>query len=192
MSRGRDWELERFVERADRLRHTRLMQKGLSTELSYTFDGRTSPNLIQGQLRQPDEDDLKAFLVDFRPFVLQREPVYVGRVYNQLEQRLTDTDRRDALRISRERWKNGQGQGGFQFFINERHVTPELAIDLYVNGWYFHDDADKRELLETLMVGHGQVLTRWVFLDALRAAIMHVLIVAEVARKSLVDGSLSS
>jgi len=192
MSRGRNWELERFVERADRLRHTRLMQNGLSTELSYKFDIRTSPSLIQGQLRQPNEDDLKAFLLDFRPFVLQREPVYVGRVYDQLERRLTDTERRDALRISRQRWKHGQGQGGFQVFLNERQVTPELAIDLYVNGWYFHDDPDKRELLEKLTVGHGQILTRWVFLEALRAAITHVLIMAEVARISLTDGSLSS
>lgn len=193
IGRGQNWELERFVERADRLRHTRLIQNGFSAELSYTFGGYgSSANTIQGRLKQPNEDDLKSFLLDFRPFTLQRDSVYLGRVYNRLEQCLTNTARRDALRASREGWKQGQRHVGIQFFINEQEVTPELAIDLYVNGWYFHDDPDKRQRLEALTVGHGQILTRWVFLEALRATIMHVLIVAKVTKDSLADGSLPS
>jgi hypothetical protein len=193
MSRAHDWELERFVERANRLWQTRLIQNGFSVELSYAFR-RRAPSLhtVEGRLTQPHEEVLESFLMHFRPFVLQREPVYLSRVYNQLDRRLTNTARRDALRASRERWRKSQRHLGLQFFIDDLEITPELVIYLYINGYHFHDDPDKRERLETLTVGHGQLLTRYVFLEALRATVPHVFLLAEITKESLADGSLAS
>jgi len=88
--------------------------------------------------------NLRAFCTDYRKFTSPDEPVFINRIYNILEARLTDDYLREQLRKSREGWRKAQ-RGAMSFTINDQRITPEHVMDLFINGWVFHMDSAKRQ-----------------------------------------------
>jgi hypothetical protein len=69
-------QLGLFVHRADELGHTRLVRtSGLSGDFSFHFDQKT----FAYKFPLVDEDHLRSFLLTFRQFVMQKEPVFIRR-----------------------------------------------------------------------------------------------------------------
>jgi hypothetical protein len=57
------------------------------------------------ELRQPDEEELRSFLLTFRKFVSEREDVHLFPIHNMLEPLLTSEELRKYLREARSAWK---------------------------------------------------------------------------------------
>lgn len=139
--------LRAFVSRAHALVNRRLVTSGgLDGGFSVNFDQTTGLRLLASHF---DQEDMRAFLTDFRPFVMDGERVHLNRTMNVLDLSLTDSELRVALREIRAGWKAAlQGVIGFQF--NGDTYRADRTFDLIVNGFIFHDDAAKREVLDSV------------------------------------------
>jgi hypothetical protein len=123
--RSEDNKLSLFVERATELGNARLLKTGgLRTDWSVTF----GPGGTEATTYDPDEDDFRSYLLTFRQFVSDDEPIFVNRVASILWQRITDDE----------------------FRFNGERLRPEGLLDLWINGIYFHNDAAKAEKLKRL------------------------------------------
>ena len=135
-----------FIERSDELDRTRLCQSG--SELGVAFkvvEGRTE--IVP---RFPDEEDLRSYLVIFRHFLLKREPVFLYRVFNLCEKALTSEPHKVRARSARVGLKTATVGSGIALINQEKDLTPEDALDLLLNGLYFHSDPKHREYLASV------------------------------------------
>lgn len=59
---------------------------------------------------QPDEDDLRSFLLTLRQFLMPSEPVFLFRMFNLAHKHLTSEELRTDLAASRKEWASFQRQ----------------------------------------------------------------------------------
>jgi hypothetical protein len=100
-------------------------------------------NRVKGmeiRINELDENDLKAYLTDFRKFTLSNDDLNLFRIFRILDQSLTNDDLRQQLRLARQDWKDKLTKGGIKMTFNDVDLTPEYVIDLLINGWVFHSD----------------------------------------------------
>ena len=136
-----------FREKAEELRQSRLLQKGISLKFSITFD-RTKGVLIETE--KPDEEDLRSYLLTFRQFILKKGPIYLPRICNLCLQNITDVDLRKRLAEAKEFWNQDRQSYGMGVEIFDHKITPESATKLLINAHYFHSDPDRIALLKRL------------------------------------------
>lgn len=152
--------LRRFVDRVESLLELRIVRHR-RLDASLTFHGERGKPIVF-QHSQPDEDDLRSYLLAFRKFILKGEPTFVEYVLNVAEKHVVNDSIRQALRDVRREWKRAQA-GSIGLRVNSENVPAALSIDLWINGHYFHDDTTKeRQLREMARVP----LSRWHFLNA--------------------------
>jgi len=72
-------QLGLFVDRVEQLRTTRAVRGGLNSEMSINYHRMHG---MQFRLTEPDEEDIRSFLLTFRQFVSEKEPVFVPSTYN--------------------------------------------------------------------------------------------------------------
>ena len=181
-------QLGLFAHKVEELRSTRLIRFGFSAGFSVSYERMRGVNFSS---REPEEEDLRSFLLTFRQFMADREPVFLHTIYNICYQRLTDERFKRLLAEARQIWKDYLKQGGFKLVWNERKVAPEKIFDLWINGVYFHNDAEKRVFL-TRIAPHEQSLLRNVFLDFLIEGTRQVLYVGNIVRIALREGLISA
>ena len=174
-------DLRTFNARANSLLSRRILTSGgLSLEFSIKF-AQNSP--LQFMTREPDEEDLRSFLVDLRPFTMAKERVHLGRTMNLLNNHLTDVALRDAVRLARSDWKKAQ-RGVIRLTIDGQNYNAERVFDLLINGYWFHDDAAKRDLLE--QIGPiGRLLARQQFIALLQDGIQVVAVTRNIVTAAL-------
>ena len=174
-------QLELFTARVDELRNTRLIRKGFNPGITISW------RRMQGmrfQSQGPDEEDLRSFLLTFRQFISNDEPVFLNRIYNLCQRCITSEQMKGYLIKSREAWKQAHRSSGIKLIFNKRELTPEFVTDLWINGYYFHNDARKVSMLKRLLP-HESMLVRNQFLNYLVDATRHVLYVGNVITVAL-------
>jgi hypothetical protein len=154
-------DLRFFVSQAQQMLNRPLLtSNGLQGGFSLSFNHTTG---LRFTAPEPDEEQFRSFMLDFRPFTMNSERIHLGRTMNLLEQYLSDTELRDAVREVRSQWKLAQ-RGMVGLVINERNYSADAVLSLFVNGYYFHHDSEKRELVESF--GEiGKWLARRTFID---------------------------
>ena len=140
-------KLKLFREKAEELRQSRLLQKGISLKFRIIID-RTKGVLIE--TNKPDEEDVRSYLLTFRQFISEEEPIFIRHIYNLCNQIITDLELRERLAESRELWNEESRGWGIGFIIWDQEITPESATKLLINAHYFHNDPDKMALLKKL------------------------------------------
>ena len=134
-----------------------VQSKSLAVNMHLSFD-RSKGMRLESQ--EPDEEDLRSFLMDFRMFISEKEPIFIPRIRSLIEQGLdASSPLLPALRKSKKLWSQQYKSGLLRLELNGKHYSPEEILDLWINGYYFHNDRAKRMVLEGL-IGPGQVLTR--------------------------------
>src|SRR5579859_4709174 len=104
--------LELFLERVDELAHTDLATSGgLSIEHHIRYDKESG---LTTELREPDENDLRAYLLTFRQFISEGEPVFIGRIYNLCARCLTDDELKHKVADARQHWTLAQKYSGMK------------------------------------------------------------------------------
>ena len=159
-----------FVERVDEAAQTRFLQNFRGTELNIRFDHMKG---LEVKNRDVPEEDLRSFLLTFRQFMMDREPVNLSKMFNFCDRHLTDDALREELRKARTEWKQALKQSPLQLTHNGTDMTPKHVGDLLINGHYFHSDEAKRAQLDSLMP-MGQVLSRYIFLNLITDVIKQV------------------
>ncbi len=134
------------------------------------------------QSHQPAEEDLRSCLVTLRQFLMDKEPVFILRIYNIAQLHLASDELRKHLQDSRRLLSKFQKQGPLRVEINGKELTPERITDLWINGYYFHNDADFRTIENLASSGPGGALARHLFLDYITEAAKQIFYVGNVLR----------
>lgn len=180
-----DERLDLFVRRSKELLNTRIVRAGdLKANMTISA-ARDQP--MDLRTHEPDEEDLRSFLLTFRQFVMKGEPVYVRSIANLLWRRLNGDRIRQELQDARRRFDQAFERGSMRFVLNERHMTPEFVLDLWINGHYFHNDERKARQLEALD-GIAHVFSRQLFLGLLVDSTKYVVFLANLAWAARRDG----
>lgn len=172
-----------FLARVDELLDTRMVrQGGLNVGFSVNADRVKGTSF---EFREPDEDDLRSFLLTFRQFVSGNESVFVNRVHTVCWQCISSDQLKAELSRAQHNWRTATRTGSIQYVENGISNSPEKVLDLWINGHYFHNDRRKVAELSRL-TGFGALLTRQIFLSYLVEATRYILLlrnVIVVARK---------
>ncbi len=172
------------MSKVRQLQATRLLQREFGFEVSVSWQRMQATRF---EMREPDEDQLRSFLLALRQFVAPGEPICLNGIYN-LCNRVIDSDRlKDCLREARRAWRKAFKRGGFDFVVDDRTITPEHIYDLWINGHYFHADEHKRRELERL-IGPERIFARGLFLDLLVEATRQLLYTGNVVTAALREG----
>lgn len=174
-----------FLQKVDELGRTRLIER--TTQIGYTLKYDQTAGM-SFESREPDEEDLRSFLLTFRRFVAQGDPVNIGRIHNIADRRVTSDDLRRHLREAREHWRRDVQVGGMSLVFNGKQISPEYVADLFINGHYFHDEPDKRAKLVSLTEPLEYLLVRHHFLNFIVDGARQVFYVANVLNIAIRDG----
>lgn len=156
-----EWRvLEAFSTYAAQLSRTTLISTDpgdLRLAISASDAGVTS------EVAMPDPDHFRALLLLMRPFVLKKEGTYFGKVVNILRSRLDHP----AFRTYLDRQKaifDGRRLQAMKLFSNGTVINSTETLDLWLNGYEYHRDVDKRTRFEALQ---GETLPAEVSLNLL-------------------------
>jgi len=178
-------QLKLFLERVEELRHCKLLQD-FNIKMSVKW------NEIDGlsfTSKYPNEEYLRSYLLIFRQFILNNEPVFIHKIYNLCQCYLIDEQFKTYLKKSREIWEKSKKNLGIQieykakgiFGKESEEITPELATDLFINGYYFHSDLKKRKILQSIMP-LDEVLLRFQFLSFIQEGTKQVLYMGNIIK----------
>jgi hypothetical protein len=175
-----------FVQRVEELSQRRLVRQGMNSKHTIKWDAISQQ--LTYQAIEPDEEDLRSFLLIFRQFVSDKEPVFISRVLNDCIRFLNSSQLQEYLKKAQGEWKNSfRHMGAFHIVVNERNLTGEYVLDLWINGYYFHNDSDKAAELRRLLTDQLP-LVRMQFLTILTSLTHIILYVGNVIRYGFREG----
>ena len=140
--------LRLFGERVKEMRELPYVKQG--TPCKFHVGADSSAGTIEYEKQQPEEENLRSFLLLFRHFISKSEPVFIRRVFNDCYRCLTDEFLKTQLAKARDDWDRRMDSGPFTMSVRGEEFSPEYALDLWINGHYFHNDPDKAEALAEL------------------------------------------
>lgn len=140
--------LKRFIQRVHELRMRRMVQEWTGYTYSLNVD---SVKGVSVRMEMPDEEDLISFLVVFRQFISEKEPVFLNRIYGICFKRLEPNNQlREQLIKGRQEWQRALKNNGIGLQFNEQSYSPEDVAKLWINGHYFHSDDEKYATLAAM------------------------------------------
>ncbi len=138
--------LRRFRSAVAELQRRSVLRRRNLLNASITFaGGRTK---FKHNLRDPER--VAAFLADVRKFHLKCEPFFLPKIFNWLHLRIRGPELRRDLADLRAAYQAALKQGMLRIVHKGEEFSPEKLLDLYLNGLYFHNDSEKRELIDEL------------------------------------------
>ncbi len=176
--------LHLYRAKVEELRNSRLLQEGFNPGLTINWNKMQGLRFVS---REPDETSLRAFLITFRQFVLNNEPIFINKIYNLCHKYLISDKLKEYLIKSRKDWKEAQKSTGIILVYNKRELNPEFITDLWINGYYFHCDQKKLTILNKILP-HEKMLIKFQFLNFLLDATRQVLYMDNIINASLKEG----
>ncbi|MCR4320416.1 MAG: hypothetical protein NUV74_08820 [Candidatus Brocadiaceae bacterium] len=181
-------QLNLFKTRVDELRQTKIVKEGFNSSITVKYEAQKG---LHFQSVHPNEEYFRSFLLTFRKFVSEKEPIYLNRIYNICQQYLTNEKYKEYLVKSRNIWRESLKSTGFKLTFNGREMSPEVVMDLWINGYYFHDDIEKVNALNG-MLQHEKMLVKYQFENFIIEAVRVVIYVGNVVTVSLKEGQIKS
>lgn len=128
-------QLDLFVDRVAELSATRLARSGgLESSFSIKFDQSGTKFSISN----PDEDDLRSYLLTYRQFISAKDPVFVDKIHATLWRAFDAASHyRTELAHAQASWRRQCRSGMIALSIDGRRFHPALLQDLWINGIYF-------------------------------------------------------
>lgn len=166
-----DDRLDLFVDLADTLRTSRVIQDGFGP----AFSLRANETGMSFTLKEPDEEAFRSFLLGVRPFLSEAEPVFLYAMHNLLHRLVTDEKIRQYLAGARKAWKQAEKADAIHFVLDGHEMQPLEVADLWINAGYFHPgDLKRRKWLQQLQPPVRAYL-RYTFLCYIREATQQVI-----------------
>jgi len=122
----------------------------------------------------PDPKTIKAFILDFRPFVLNDEPVNFDYISNIAYQLAVDVKTKENVVKAKKTWsdllerKKEIPVGGLRLEIDGKKILSQENLNIWINGDYAHLDSDKRQTLSQIRANPMGEISQFVFVDLLQ------------------------
>jgi hypothetical protein len=181
-------QLELYRYKATELYEQPLIQSEYSPGLNINYNQTEGLRVV---FREPDETELRSFLLTFRQFISDKEPVFLNRIYNLCQQHLTSDLLKGHLVDAREAWKQMQKQSGMKLVVDGQELMPERVTRMWINGYYFHTDSEDFRTLQRLQP-HTRPLLRYQFLTFVGEATQNVLYVGHIINIALHEGLVAA
>lgn len=141
--------LKLFIKRWLDMFDSRAFQSGLG--LSYRIKGSPA-NGVDFNLKEPDLEEFRSFLMVFRKFISEKSPIFIPKIYNLVERLIPDAEFKEVFREARQIYNEIQQNSGCNISITTggKTLTQQYVVDMWLNGYYFHDDDEKIKTLERL------------------------------------------
>lgn len=140
--------LDLFIDRAEAL----MREPAVSTfklDVGFTLKAEQG-GPMSAEFREPPETALRSYLLAFRPFMSNDDPLYVDGIHNLLHRAIRGDPLKEKLGSWRSSWQNNRKLGAMRLELNGAAMTPARALDLWINGYYFHNDRAKAAELRRL------------------------------------------
>jgi len=179
-----------FIARSEELQVLRLVKQGMKA--SYNLKWDADDGKLVRTSNEPDEEDFRSFLLLFRQFISNDEPIFINKVFNDCECYLMDEKIKEELRQTRAEWNHiFKKMSDFEMIIDGKSFSSEYALDLWINGHYFHNDADKAAKLNELT---KEIIpfTRMQLFATLPGLTQIIIVVGQGIAKCIRDGKFTS
>ena len=185
--------LTRFVMTVDDFEKTPLMLKRFSSQFTMNYNNeRQSLNWI---FNQPEDNDLRASLLHLRSFICSdNDPFNISNIYNFCYKRILSLESKQRLGDLRKKWKKSLkdwGLNGFKFVFNNQTFTPKDITNLYINGFYFHNDFEKMKIIEAMGGTPAEALSITIMIGLMEDAIVQVEFLKNFILTALKDGQFN-
>lgn len=155
--------LELFDGQVRELLNTKLLEANRNIELTISWK-QAEP--IKTEAALFDEEQLRSFLLAFRPLYMQKEAVYFYKVANIVYRHLDTEYAKEQLARCREDFGKILDKPAGRLVYNNELLTPRRLIDLWFNAYYFHKDPEKAQEFKRISDGIGP-LFQFFFQDSL-------------------------
>jgi len=141
--------LELFIKRTEELLNLRYVNNGMGSKINLKWNAEDMK--MTNEIEEPDKEELRSFLLLFRQFISNDEPIFINRIFNDCEKCLIDDSIKKEVRELRNIWeKIFRKLSPLVIVIDGKRLTSEYVLDLWINGDYFHNDPQKMILKEIL------------------------------------------
>lgn len=138
-------KLESFLLLVEKIRQLKLFSEGLpSAKISYKI---ASEDTYQQKLELPDEELLRSSLLDLRKIFANNKVTNFGLICNLICRKVSDPMIKENIDKIRKAYNNSLKGSAFTIIVDGDKVTPMDALKLWFNGYYFHEDTEKRDKL---------------------------------------------
>lgn len=144
---SKEWiSLRTFKRRALELAQNSLVSGGYDLSANVSWKAGEQPSFTVKTM--PQEEPFRALLLTFRHFWAKDEPSNFLRVLNIAGRHAPDA--REFVGVLRARWNEALFGGLMNMSFNNTPLTADRIFDLWLNGYYFHNDQAKQQELERL------------------------------------------
>lgn len=179
--------LDLFVERTVELLNEPAVHD-FNLDIGFTLNADEGQP-VTSEFRQPPEPLLRSFLMTFRQFVSSGDPLHVNGVHNLLFQHVSGDTMKAKLTARRDTWQRSRQVGAMRLELNGQTLEPADALDLWINGHYFHNDYRKAAELRRL-AGLDGALVRHAALDLVVEGTRYVQFLGWAIQSSRSEGLL--
>lgn len=166
-----------YLRRVEQLRLERAVQQG-HFDISLTLKFEAGGPLV-AHSKEPDEALFRSFLLTFRMFVSNDDPLHVNSIRNAIWVNIRSDELKRYMRDADEKWQRSCQVGALKIITDEGPQVPSRLMDLWINGWYFHNDRRKEAAVKQLMAS-GVPFARHAFLNHVMDATNYVFFLAQV------------
>ena len=151
--------LRRFVDFVDRVRETKLLQRGMPAITNIAWNPGegmkwTCPPYENGELHE--------LLHVLRPLILSREATSFERVTGMLGKKFDSEKFRGHLKLQRTIFENGELKLYMQISLNDQPLLDDATLKLWLYGEQYHTDEEKaatwKEIEKALTVENTRAL----------------------------------
>lgn len=163
-------QIQNFITICKKLASSRFIKEAKNIKFSLSCKDESAKITI-GDF---DEDFLRSFLIDFRKIYLTKEKTNFLRICNLIKKLSKDNEIINNAEKCQERYKYFLKNSTIGFTINEDAQKPEKIIDDWLHGSYFHEDENKKLVIDNLYI--GSLIHKTIFLNTVMD-LVHVSIV---------------
>ena len=147
-------KLDLFLRRFKQLERTRFYSNPKLKNIQYKIKGEKADEgfLTRDEIKVPDEETIKSFLLSFRVFYMEGEHTNFYSICNLLYKKILDKKVRDALITIRSNYTEALNTSFISFNFLGKSYLPKDIIDLWFNAEYFHTDLEKVKELDGILI----------------------------------------
>ena len=173
-----EWQLLiEFAAHADQLDTTEFVRVGISDHCEIIANGSLR---ITNAL--PPVSQLRELLHVLRPLILQSERTFYNRATSILSKRIEHRLWRGLMRGYVRSFRADSSQQFFSVRVEGLMLNSEEALDLWLNGYEYHRDPEKRNRLAVSVGGEITDASLALFVDLLGAKVEAILEVRDLVR----------